>query len=64
MILSLASCDLRFSSRVDRVVSQQESHLVKAILLRRQPSVEVCGEMTTPDGSERVGSLIQFCLTT
>ena len=44
-----------------RAVSLKESHLVKVILMRRQPSVEVYGEMMNPDGSERVGSLIQIC---
>ena len=59
MSLSQTASDLRYSSRADRVVSQKESHLVTAILMRRQPSVEVYGEMMSPDGSERVGSLIQ-----
>ena len=35
---------------------------VKVILMRRQPSVEVYGEMMSPDGSERVGSLIRSCI--
>ena len=56
MSLSLIASNLRRSSQEDRVVSQKESHLVTAILTRRQPSVEVCGEMMSPDGSERVGS--------
>ena len=54
MSLSLTG-DLRYS-----IVSQKESHLVTAILTRRQPSVEACGEMMSFDGRE-AGSLIQFC---
>ena len=60
MSLSLTASDLRYNSRVDRVVSQKESHLVTAILRRRQPSVEACGEMMSLAGSERASSLIQF----
>ena len=61
MSLSQTASDLRYSSRADRVVSQKESHLVTAILMRRQPSVEVYGVMMSPDGSEKVGSLIRIC---
>ena len=61
MSRSLKASDPRCSNWVDRAVSQKESHLVRAILMRRQPSVEVYGEMMSPDGSERVGSLIQTC---
>ena len=62
MSLSQTASDLRYSSRADRVVSQKESHLVTAILMRRQPYVEVSGVMMSHDGSEREGSLIRFYL--
>ena len=57
MSLSSSVRNLRYSSRVDRVVVQRESHLVMAILTRRQPSEEVFGVMMSLDPSERVGSL-------
>ena len=49
---------------MDRVVVQRESHLVMAILTRRQPSEEAFGVMMSLDPSERVGSLIRFVITT
>ena len=58
------SSDPCCSNRVDRAVSQKESHLVKGILMRRQPYVEAYGEMMSPDGRERVGSLIHFVIST
>ena len=64
MSLSQSVRDLRYSSRVDRVVVQRESHLVMAILTRRQPSEEAFGVMMSPDPSERVGSLIRFVIAT
>ena len=60
MSLSLIARNLKYNSQEDRVASQKESHLVTAILTRRQPSVEACGEMMSFDGRE-AGSLIQFC---
>ena len=59
MSRSLKVTDLCCSNRVDRAVSLKESHLVKVIRMHIQPSVEVYGEMTSPDESERVGALIQ-----
>ena len=43
-----------------RAVSLKESHLVKVILMRREPSVEVY-EMMSSDVSERVGSFNSDC---
>ena len=62
MCRSMKARDLCCSHRADRAVSLKESHLVKVALMRRQPSVEVYGEMMNPDGSERVGSLIRSCI--
>ena len=53
MSLSQTASDLRYSSRADRVVSQRESHLVMAILMRRPPSVAVCGVIMSPDDCEK-----------
>ena len=41
--------DLRFSSRVDKVAVQKESHLVMAICMRRPPSEETYGVMMSFD---------------